>query len=71
MPDYFYVRVCSECGKQFIAELNHAWRVGNGYRSKPVCSYGCQRKYEKRHNLLRMGENRNIELVCARLGCEE
>ena len=71
MNDHYAKIKCPECKKLFTPALEHAYLIGDEFRGKPVCSYSCQRNYEKRKKLRRMGEDRNIRRVCRELGCEE
>lgn len=45
------VHICPQCEEEFyIAPYQEwGWLVGEGCKAKPVCSYSCQRKWEKEH----------------------
>lgn len=45
------VHICPQCEEEFyIAPYQEwGWLVGEGTKPKPVCSYSCQREWEKEH----------------------
>ena len=51
MSEFMPIRKCPVCGKEFIPAAFHVYKIVNpkngGYRK--VCSWGCQRKWEKKH----------------------
>jgi hypothetical protein len=52
-------RKCPECEKVFKPEVEHGWIIGlSDNSSRFVCSYSCQRKWEKRNKLKRRGDKR-------------
>lgn len=39
--------MCPVCGKNFLPAAQHGWKIGEGSKERLVCTYSCQRKYEK------------------------
>jgi hypothetical protein len=47
-PKYLVAAKCPICKKDYYPAPQHAYRVGAG-KGVRVCSYHCQRKWEKEH----------------------
>lgn len=45
---YITLSECPICGKRFIPAPEHIYKIPNGGSYKYVCSWGCQRKYERK-----------------------
>ena len=48
-------RECPVCGKRFSPTIEHAYKAGTGANRKFVCSYTCQRAWEKNPDVLKKG----------------
>lgn len=44
------VKICPVCNKKFIPAVNHIYKVYIKGSYKKVCSWSCQRKWEKRND---------------------
>lgn len=44
------IKICPICGKKFIPAVNHIYKVYVGRTYKKVCSWSCQRKWEKQND---------------------
>lgn len=38
---------CPVCGEDFLPAPQHGWKIGEGKKAELVCTYSCQRKWEK------------------------
>ena len=47
--NYFVMKKCPICGKEFHPAPQHAWTIGTESSSKIVCSYTCMRAWEKKN----------------------
>lgn len=54
-------RECPICGKPFSPAVEHAYKAGKGVNRKLVCSYTCQRAWEKNPAVLKKGANPRIK----------
>lgn len=41
------VETCPVCGKDFLPASQHGWKIGEGTKEQLVCTYPCQRAWEK------------------------
>ena len=49
---FFLERVCPVCGKTFICYPEHVYKIKKDTGNpKKVCSWGCQRKWEREHEV--------------------
>ena len=43
----FHEKQCARCGKEFIGNLDWAYKIGKRYNAIMFCSWSCLRAYEK------------------------
>lgn len=48
---WFSGKTCPVRGKEFMPAPQHGWLIGSELCPTPVCSYSCQRKWEKTHTI--------------------
>lgn len=51
MSEFIPIRKCPVCGKEFVPAVFHVYKIYIPKKEyyKKVCSWGCQRKWEKKH----------------------
>lgn len=47
MAEHWVMKRCPICGKEYLPAAQHGWAIKEGTKKELVCSYTCQRKYEK------------------------
>ena len=64
------MRTCPICKKEFLPAGQHGWKIGDSPSyEEPVCSYTCQRKWEKnrkkapKHNPYGFGMAKAVRIV--------
>lgn len=47
MAEQWVMRKCPICGKEFLPAGLHSYKIGTNTKPKLVCTYTCQRKWER------------------------